>query len=73
MDYSDQQSIGVIEEVHGPVAVIACNPLPPLHQALCTHFDDETYMFEVHQHIDTHRVRAITLHGTSGLQRGMTV
>lgn len=65
--------IGVIAEVHGPVVVIACKILPPLHQALCTSFDHETYMFEVHQHLDQRHVRAITLHRTAGLHRGMTV
>jgi F-type H+-transporting ATPase subunit beta len=65
--------IGVITEVHGPVAVIACDTLPPLHQALCTSFDHETYLFEVHQHLDERHVRAITLHRSTGLHRGLTV
>ena len=73
MENSDQHAIGIIKEVHGPVAVIACERLPPLKQALCTRFDDETYLFEVHQHLDTQHVRAITLHRTAGLQRGMPV
>jgi len=30
-------------------------------------------MFEVHQHLDEHHVRAIALHSTSGLSRGMPV
>jgi F-type H+-transporting ATPase subunit beta len=67
------EPIGVITEVHGPVAVIACDILPPLRQALCARLDHETYLFEVHQHIDEHHVRAITLHRSSGLYRGMTV
>lgn len=65
--------IGVIAEVHGPVVVINCQTLPPLRQALCTHFDHETFMFEVHQHLDQKHVRAVTLHRTSGLHRGMPV
>ena len=65
--------IGAIVEVHGPVVVIACDTLPPLHQALCAHINHETYLFEVHQHLDNHRLRAITLHRSSGLYRGMTV
>ena len=65
--------IGVITEVHGPVAVIACATLPPLHQALCTHLDHETYLFEVHQHLDERHIRAITLHRSASLHRGMTV
>ncbi|TNF06526.1 MAG: F0F1 ATP synthase subunit beta, partial [Gammaproteobacteria bacterium] len=65
--------IGSIVEVHGPVAVIACDTLPPLHQALCAHINGETFLFEVHQHLDERHVRAITLHRSSGLYRGMTV
>uniref|UniRef100_UPI0035C6801A F0F1 ATP synthase subunit beta n=1 Tax=Marinobacter mobilis TaxID=488533 RepID=UPI0035C6801A len=65
--------IGTLTEVHGPVAVIHCETLPPLHQALCAYLDHERYLFEVHQHLDNHRVRAITLHGSSGLCRGMTI
>lgn len=65
--------IGHIVEVHGPVVVIACESLPPLHQALFTAFDHERYLFEVHQHLDARHVRAITLHGTSGLRRGMAI
>ncbi|MEJ2382185.1 MAG: F0F1 ATP synthase subunit beta [Gammaproteobacteria bacterium] len=65
--------IGAIIEVQGPVAVIACEPLPPLHQALEACLDHETYLFEVHQHLDERHVRAITLHRSAGLQRGMPV
>jgi F-type H+-transporting ATPase subunit beta len=68
-----QRPIGVIVEVHGPVAVIACDTLPPLRQALCANLDHETYLFEVHQHLDERHVRAITLHRSAGLHRGMTV
>jgi F-type H+-transporting ATPase subunit beta len=65
--------IGVIAEVHGPVVVIACNTLPPLHQGLYTSLNSDNYLFEVHQHLDEHHLRAITLHRTSGLHRGMNV
>lgn len=65
--------IGQITEIHGPVAVMRCAPLPPLRQALCTPIDGERCLFEVHQHLDEHHVRAITLHSTSGLRRGMPV
>ncbi len=65
--------IGTIAEVHGPVVVIDCQCLPPLRQALCTSLDHEEYVFEVHQHLDERHVRAITLHRTTGLSRGMTV
>lgn len=72
---SDEQlaPIGVIAEVHGPVVVIACNILPPLRQGLFTSLNSDTYLFEVHQHLDEHHLRAITLHRTSGLHRGMNV
>jgi len=65
--------IGVISEVHGPVVIITCETLPPLRQALYTITDDSTCFFEVHQHLDESRIRAITLHSASGLQRGMSV
>ncbi|GAA0682864.1 F0F1 ATP synthase subunit beta [Marinobacterium maritimum] len=65
--------IGSIAEVHGPVVVIRCDQLPPLRQALCARFDHEAYLFEVHQHLDTQHVRAITLHRTAGLHRGLAV
>jgi F-type H+-transporting ATPase subunit beta len=68
-----QTAVGFITEVHGPVAVIACDTLPPLRQALCANFDHETYLFEVHQHLDEHHIRAITLHRSTGLYRGMPV
>jgi len=65
--------IGAITEVHGPVVVIACDQLPSLRQALCAHLDHETYLFEVHQHLDEQHIRAITLHRSAGLRRGMPV
>jgi F-type H+/Na+-transporting ATPase subunit beta len=68
-----QTPVGVITEVHGPVVVIACDTLPPLHQALCASLNHETYLFEVHQHIDERHLRAITLHRSTGLHRGMTI
>jgi F-type H+-transporting ATPase subunit beta len=69
----ESQAIGEITEVHGPVVVIACQRLPPLRQALKTEVDGDTYLFEVHQHLDPGHVRAITLHYSSGLERGQTV
>jgi len=68
-----QTPIGVITEVHGPVAVIACDTLPPLRQALRANLNNESYLFEVHQHLDEHHARVITLHQSTGLYRGMTV
>ena len=72
-DEAGHAPIGEIAEVHGPVAVIACETLPPLHQALCAKLNHDTCLFEVHQHLDTRHVRAITLHRSAGLHRGMTV
>ncbi len=67
------EPVGLIVEAHGPVVVIACRRLPPLRQALCARIDGETYLFEVHQHLDQEHVRAITLHRTTGLWRGMPI
>jgi len=66
-------AVGVIARVQGPVVVISCDKLPPLRRALFAHVDGETCVFEVHQHLDEHRVRAITLHRSGGLYRGMRV
>lgn len=65
--------VGTISEVHGPVVVIRCLKLPPLRQALRATTDGEAYLFEVHQHLDEKHVRAITLHETAGIQRGLPV
>mgnify|MGYP000205166431 FL=1 len=68
-----QTPVGVIIEVHGPVAVIFCDTLPPLHRALSANLDHESYLFEVHKHLDEHHVSAITMHRSSGLYRGMKI
>ena len=65
--------VGAIARVRGPVVDIRCDTLPALHQALWAQIDHETYTFEVHQHLDETHVRAITLHRTAGLRRGMPV
>jgi len=65
--------MGHIHEVQGPVVVIRCERMPPLRRALYARLDRGEVMFEVHQHLDEHHVRAITLHSTSGLSRGMPV
>jgi len=65
--------VGRIVEVHGPVAVIACDRLPPLRRALSANVDGETYLFEVHQHLDMSHVGAISLHYSTGLRRGLPV
>jgi len=67
------RSIGTITEVQGPVVVVKCDRLPPLRQALRADVDDDSYVFEVHQHLDRHRIRAITLHRTAGIRRGLPV
>ncbi len=70
---STHDPVGFVDEVHGPVVDIACSRLPALHRALYAVFDHERFTFEVHQHLDEKRVRAITLHRTSGLRRGQPV
>ncbi|HEY9756445.1 MAG TPA: F0F1 ATP synthase subunit beta [Oculatellaceae cyanobacterium] len=70
---STKTSIGTIAEVHGPVVEISCSVLPPIHQAVHTILDTEPVVFEVYQHLDKHTARAIALHKTSGLRRGMDV
>jgi len=72
-DATARRPVGVIAEVHGPVAIVACEALPPLRQALYANLDHETYLFEVHQHLDERHLRAITLHRSAGLHRGMPV
>lgn len=67
------RTVGVIEQIHGPVVDLACRCLPPLHQAVYADLDHERYVFEVHQHVDESHVRAITLHRTTGLRRGLPV
>jgi F-type H+-transporting ATPase subunit beta len=73
--FTDTQhtKIGNIAEVHGSVVTINCQQLPPLKQALFTRIDGDTYIFEVHQHLDEQHIQAITLHKTAGLERGMSV
>jgi len=65
--------IGTITEVQGPVVVIACQRLPPLHQALTSESGGQRHFFEVHQHLDEHHARAIALQRTGGLRRGLPV
>jgi len=69
----DQHETGIITEVHGPAMVSAWQTPPPLRQALRADIDDDSYLFEVHQHLDERHVRAITLHRSTGLHRGMRV
>jgi len=64
---------GIVTEVHGPAVISAWDELPPLRQALAARINGETYLFEVHQHLDERHVRAITLHRNTGLRRGMSL
>jgi F-type H+-transporting ATPase subunit beta len=72
-DANNDKPTGTITEVHGPAVVSAWDRLPPLRQALLAHVDHKRCLFEVHQHLDERHVRAITLHASSGLRRGMTI
>lgn len=65
--------IGMVTEVHGPVVIIRCQQLPPIRQAIYTYIKDEMCLFEVHQHLDGTHLRAIALHSTSGLYRGIPI
>ncbi|MGE0493774.1 MAG: F0F1 ATP synthase subunit beta [Vulcanimicrobiota bacterium] len=65
--------IGTIAEIHGPVVVVQVERLPPLRQALKVEHDDQDYLLEVHQHLDEGRLRAVAMHTTEGLRRGLTV
>ncbi|WP_426416497.1 F0F1 ATP synthase subunit beta [Aestuariirhabdus sp. LZHN29] len=69
----DCTPVGVVTEVHGPVVVVRCEPLPPVGRALRCALAGEHCILEVHQHIDSDRVRAIALHDTAGLARGVEV
>ncbi|MCP5265391.1 MAG: F0F1 ATP synthase subunit beta [Burkholderiaceae bacterium] len=67
------ERVGSIEKVRGPVVDIICDQLPPLHRALYANAGNERYTFEVFGDLDECRVRAIALHRTAGLRRGMPV
>ena len=58
------QRTGEIDEVRGPVVDMRCDRLLPLHQALCANIDHETFLFEVHQHLDERHARLVTLNRT---------
>ncbi len=68
-----QAPLGRISEVHGPVVVIECTTLPPLRQAVRVDTEHDSFVFEVHQHLDGTHVRAIAMHEAEGLRRGMLV
>lgn len=69
----DRVPIGTVCEVHGPVVTIECNVLPTLHKSIKIYSENDVYPLEVHQHVDQHHARAVTLHRASGLRRGLAV
>jgi F-type H+-transporting ATPase subunit beta len=70
---SGDEPVGLIARVHGPVVDVECDRLPPLNRALVCRVANDSYCFEVHRHVDSRHVRAIALHSTDGLSRGMPV
>ncbi len=65
--------IGTIEAIQGPVVDIACAHPPPLHRSLYARTNGETCVLEVFRELGEKHVRAIALHRTTGLARGMPV
>ncbi|WP_339860357.1 F0F1 ATP synthase subunit beta [Paremcibacter congregatus] len=71
---SPSDALGVIVGVSGPIVEIACfGHLPALHDALRVKSDEDSYLMEVHHHIDETHIRAVVLHRTAGLKRGLPV
>ena len=73
IDENVNTPLGEITGIQGPVATVRCTQLPPIRQALWTGEGDDKVLMEVHQHLDESHLRAITLHSTAGLHRGMSV
>jgi len=67
------RKIGTIEAVKGPVVDIVCDMPPPLHRALYAQPNGERCILEVFRELGEGHVRAIALHRTAGLARGMPV
>jgi F-type H+-transporting ATPase subunit beta len=68
------EPVGVIDEVSGPVVDIACRgTLPAMHDALRVELDGRACVLEVRHHLDARRLRAVALHATAGLRRGIPV
>ena len=55
------------------MALIRCRVLPKLQRALICQADGRSWLFEVHQHLDDHHVRAVALQRAAGLRRGLPV
>jgi F-type H+-transporting ATPase subunit beta len=66
-------AIGRVVEVHGPVVDVLCETLPPIHRALEVAIDGGYAVLEVLHHQGPRRIRALALHRTTGLQRGVPV
>ncbi|BAK77278.1 F0F1 ATP synthase subunit beta [Pseudogulbenkiania sp. NH8B] len=64
---------GRVLAVRGPVVDIRFQRLPPIGQALHLPLDGESITLVVFQHLDETRVRAIALHPTDGVARGLAV
>ena len=67
------RQIGTIEAVQGPVVDIVCDHPPPLHRALFAQPNGERCVLEVFRELGERHVRAIALHRTAGLARGLAV
>ena len=67
------RQIGTIEAVQGPVVDIVCDHPPPLHRALYAQPNGEPCLLEVFRELGERHVRAIALHRTAGLARGLAV
>ncbi|MGD9870645.1 MAG: F0F1 ATP synthase subunit beta [Thauera sp.] len=65
--------LGRIEAVQGPVVDICCDQPPPLHRALFVQPDGTPCVLEVLRELGERHVRAIALHRTTGLARGLPV
>ncbi|AKM78146.1 MAG: ATP synthase subunit beta [Candidatus Wolfebacteria bacterium GW2011_GWC2_46_275] len=64
---------GIIIQIIGPVVDVEfTNALPGIYNALEV-VGKERLVLEVHQHLGSHKVRAVAMGATDGLQRGTTV
>ena len=69
------ERIGKIVQVIGPVVDVEFDSkhMPAIYECLRTIQDGRTVAMEVLSHVDNITVRAIAMHSTDGLQRGMDV
>jgi len=76
MEVGSAQMKGKIVEIVGPVvdAEFKADEVPDILDALVVEHDDkEDLILEVQQHLGEHRVRAIAMDSTDGLQRGQEI